>query len=274
MLEYLRRREINFGEFLDCSFKLYWKNLLWIGLFTIIFSVSLQYLLSYAIVKIVQINPYGYLNGDMSFMVSMIPIFFVSIVFSFLLMMSITLIIWKSANGEKLEIKEVFQFVFSKIFSSIKVSILVFGALFLCGMLPVLVISFFNNVFLSFLSLIPGIYFIIIYVFAQQALVIEDKRGKTALRYSRELVKGRWWKIFGFTVGAGIIMGLISLIILAIFDFFAFLTGGSTLIRAVIENILRSFSWVSTTVLFINLNLVDRRFSDPITIPTETTETL
>lgn len=271
MLEQLRRKEIGFGEFIGLSFKLYWKNLPWIALFTLLLSVSLQFLMSLSIFQMVQSYPYGYVNGDLSYSLWMIPFIFVSMIFGFLLMMSITLIIWKSIKGEKLEVKEIFQIVCNKVFSSIKISILVGAIVLVCCTVPMVLFfiagfEFIGILFIGVLLYLAGIYF-----FTQQALVIEDQRGRAALRYSRELVKGKWWKVFGFTFGAGIIAWLCSMVILAIFRIFAFIPGW-IFIQSGVESILSSFTWVSTAVLFINLNFVQRKASYPVPMPNEITE--
>ncbi len=47
------------------------------------------------------------------------------------------------------------------------------------------------------LFIIPGIIFSIWLAFSQYAFVMEDKKGIKALSYSKELVRGYWWPIFG-----------------------------------------------------------------------------
>lgn len=47
------------------------------------------------------------------------------------------------------------------------------------------------------LLLIPGIIFMIWFLFASQILVSENKRGLEALIKSKEYVRGMWWSVFG-----------------------------------------------------------------------------
>ena len=47
------------------------------------------------------------------------------------------------------------------------------------------------------LLIIPGIIWMIRYIFAQPIVVLERTAYKRALRRSRELVEGSWWRLFG-----------------------------------------------------------------------------
>lgn len=53
-------------------------------------------------------------------------------------------------------------------------------------------------IFLASLIIVPGIYFSVAWVFYLYALGLSDKRGMAALRYSKALVKGKWWRTFGY----------------------------------------------------------------------------
>jgi hypothetical protein len=50
---------------------------------------------------------------------------------------------------------------------------------------------------LGFLAcIVPGVYFFVAWSVAMPALLLENERGRKALRRSRRLVKGRWWQVF------------------------------------------------------------------------------
>ena len=53
-------------------------------------------------------------------------------------------------------------------------------------------------VFLASLLIVPGIYLSVAWVFYLYALGLSEKRGMEALRYSRSLVRGRWWRTLGY----------------------------------------------------------------------------
>lgn len=63
------------------------------------------------------------------------------------------------------------------------------------------------------LFIIPGIVASIFYTFAVFALVFEDFRSTAALKRSKELVKGRWWAVFGRTLFLGLIFLIVSFIL-------------------------------------------------------------
>jgi hypothetical protein len=63
---------------------------------------------------------------------------------------------------------------------------------------------------------IPGIWLAVALYFASQAVVAEGRSPVDALRRSRELVRGEWWRVFGigvvFSVAVGVVSGLVSLV--------------------------------------------------------------
>ncbi len=66
---------------------------------------------------------------------------------------------------------------------------------------------------LSLLLIIPGIIYSVYYVFAPFAVVLRGKSGKKALDYSKKLVQGQWWRVFGMLFGLGIIFAIFDGII-------------------------------------------------------------
>lgn len=60
------------------------------------------------------------------------------------------------------------------------------------------------------LFVIPGIIFSVWFCFSGFVFVAENLRGASALKKSRDLVKGYWWPVFGRLVVIGIVAGLIS----------------------------------------------------------------
>lgn len=67
----------------------------------------------------------------------------------------------------------------------------------------------------SILFIIPGIIFAVYYSLVAFVLLIEDRKDKTALKRSKELVKGYWWAIAGRFLLVGLI-GLVIIIILSL----------------------------------------------------------
>jgi hypothetical protein len=50
------------------------------------------------------------------------------------------------------------------------------------------------------LLIVPGVYAFVAWFVSVQAAVIEGHRGTAALGRSRELVRGRWWRVFGISL--------------------------------------------------------------------------
>lgn len=67
-----------------------------------------------------------------------------------------------------------------------------------------------------FLLVIPGIILGIWYSFAEQVFILENTRGYSALKRSKELVKGYWWPVFWRWLGPTLFFGLIIVIVSAI----------------------------------------------------------
>jgi hypothetical protein len=62
---------------------------------------------------------------------------------------------------------------------------------------------------LGFIALvIPGIYLLICWNLVAPTMIVEHRFGMTALRRSRQLVTGVWWRTFGILIVAGLIAGV------------------------------------------------------------------
>lgn len=77
----------------------------------------------------------------------------------------------------------------------------------------------------SILLLIPGIYFFVALVFSPAAVVIEGARGVEALKRSRALSKGHWWKIFGTLILAYLLVSVLSVVFVMPFWIASFFAG-------------------------------------------------
>ncbi len=71
---------------------------------------------------------------------------------------------------------------------------------------PTSIVIFIGVVLASLLLLIPGIYLGIVWTFAIYAVVLENCSVFESLEYSKSLVKGRWWPVFGSIFAGGLIM--------------------------------------------------------------------
>ncbi|MEK7644139.1 MAG: hypothetical protein AAB390_02445 [Patescibacteria group bacterium] len=77
----------------------------------------------------------------------------------------------------------------------------------------------------TILFVIPGIIFGLWFAFASLAVILDDKRGMPALKYSKSLVAGRWWGVFWRLLAPTLLIGFVTYILEMIILFpFGFLT--------------------------------------------------
>lgn len=58
---------------------------------------------------------------------------------------------------------------------------------------------------LFILLIIPGIIYCIYWIFIPLVIVLNDLSGQKALNYSKQIVKGRWWTVFGYLFVFGLL---------------------------------------------------------------------
>ncbi len=109
---------------------------------------------------------------------------------------------------------------------------------------------------LILLFIIPGVIWLIYYTFMCQAIALTDYKWKNALDYSKFVVKGNWWKVFGNLF----VLSLVPMVIhFCMFYPYRYLIKSKSELDAliilinVISNVLSSFVSVGATILYINL---------------------
>jgi len=106
---------------------------------------------------------------------------------------------------------------------------------------------------LFLLLIIPGIIYAVYWMFTLYAVVLYDKSGKDALNYSKNVVKGRWWKVFCYSLVFGI-LSLVVGIATGIPSWFLPESFFLTIISDVFIDVVASFFTVVFAVFFINLD--------------------
>lgn len=163
-----------------------------------------------------------------SFLLTSIPIAIVSVLFS--LFMSTCFIYNAVYRKKQMSFKETLKGG-GKYFGKYLLYFLVFY-IFLIG--------------LFLLFVIPGIIFLIFWIFSSYILIGENKGTLESLKSSRNMVRGKWWKVFGYAllfiliaIGIGIcfgvVGGILSLVLMAIF-------GNSVNIQLVVGGISQLFN--------------------------------
>lgn len=103
-------------------------------------------------------------------------------------------------------------------------------------------------IFFASVILIPGIYLGVVWTFYLQCIALGKRKGVDALGHSRMLVRGRWWRTFGFLLLLGIIVSACSSVI-GIFFPSKYVT---EVLSIWISYIPTAFSTCVMTVLFLN----------------------
>lgn len=143
--------------------------------------------------------------------------------------------------------------------AALKKACLKLPALIGSGLLAALIVSLG-----MLLLLIPGIIYAIYYLFVNYAVIFRDKSGMGALRYSKALVKGRWWRVFGrivaISMGTALLM-MIPATIISVAIAFMMPPGGSLIwlmglqaISMSFNTLASTFSLIAAIVMFLNLD--------------------
>lgn len=94
----------------------------------------------------------------------------------------------RTSKSVKEELKDTTQLILPTIFISILVGLAILGGIILL--------------------IIPGIIFSIWFAFGTYAVVLDNKRGRAALSWSKQLVKGRWWATLWRLLLPGLVFGV------------------------------------------------------------------
>lgn len=130
------------------------------------------------------------------------------------------------------------------------------------------------------LCIILGILFNIWLMFFLQARVLDQKKGLNALSYSKSLVKGNWWGVFGRVILSALLvfllMSVIGSILGAIFQVdlnnFTFqkltiITFSLTVLISIIQAIFTPFASAIPTILYLDLKRSKSATSNPLEPP-------
>lgn len=185
------------GEILGKSFKLYWKNLrTFFGISLVGNSVYLAMGLLLGVLSFdyaPEVWEKGTVVEAMINLIGSIPLLILSV----LLAGALTGATYYLLNAEDVTLGKVYKLSANRFWAMVGT-----GILFTLGVLGGFI-----------LLIIPGIFLAVRWSLNQMAVVLENVSGTVALGRSRDLVKGFWWRTFGFIILIGIISGLMSLVV-------------------------------------------------------------
>ncbi|OGY42171.1 MAG: hypothetical protein A2Y82_00390 [Candidatus Buchananbacteria bacterium RBG_13_36_9] len=150
----------------------------------------------------------------------------------------------KLYKNQPIDLNKIYEIAFKKIPSYFLVAILT--ALVIIGGLILLII--------------PGIIFIVWYGFANYAVILEEKdnKGIAALKFSKNLVQGRWGATFWRLLLPALALYLVVLIVIFIVSYI--ITGGNFNLesynQSLIINAISSLITLILTPLFVSFSLI------------------
>ncbi len=99
---------------------------------------------------------------------------------------------------------------------------------------------------LFLLLIVPGAIFAVYWSFVMAAVGLRSMEGMAAIRYSKSLVKGRWWKTFGYLIVFGLLGALCGGIVGGLFGMFPVSRVTQIVSNSVVSLIAAFFNVVST----------------------------
>jgi hypothetical protein len=104
------------------------------------------------------------------------------------------------------------------------------------------------------LFVVPGVYLFVCWIIAVPVVLLEDQRGRRALKRSRQLVRGRWWPTFGAYALATIIVGIVEAALTAVAAVAP--GGGSGFAAALVDAVSGTIAGSISTPLLAAVSLV------------------
>jgi hypothetical protein len=240
MLEELSARRMNLGEMVAAGWRLYGKIFARFLIIGLLVYVPINIGLTFVPVD-AWIEKYG-LRG---FRMYMKVIQLVDFLFGTIAMLALTRLVEATVRGEVLAWR-------SALWQALKRWPAALGTGFLGGLIVL---------GLLFLLIVPGLIWALYYSLALYVVALRGLSGKSALDYSKALVKGQWWRVFALLLIFEL-LGLAVVLILGVPFFFL-----EHPVLDVVDNTLGDFaaawSLVLTTVLLLNTDYVRRRQTPP-----------
>ena len=225
----LNEKQLTLGEIFSLSWNIIQKHLITILLMTLAIYIPIEILLS--------LIPINELDLYHSFKIYARAAQILELLFGVLVTMGIAFLVENHVQGRILNAGDAFKKAVNRWPYAVGTNII--AGLIILGF--------------TLLLIVPGIIWSIYYVFGTAVVVLRMKAGREALRYSKSLVVGKWWKVFGYSF----VFGLATLGTAAILGGVLGLLGGNFVvdfIAGVFTDIMMSFYIVAQTVLFLNLD--------------------
>ncbi|MFC1801803.1 hypothetical protein ACFLZB_05055 [Nanoarchaeota archaeon] len=232
----ITKKEYSLGEVLSHAWHLFKKNFKLILFITLIIYIPINIILQLIPVDPI-INEFGFWQGMrlysriMQILEGLIGI---------IAMMAIVHVIDMAVKNKKVGLGDAFIKALTSWPKAIWTNIV--RSIFLIGLFVLLIV--------------PGIIYSVYWYFFIFVVVIHGKYGNQALKHSKAVVKGRWWRIVGYAIVFGILSAIIGIAVALPFALFSGFTGDiiTSIIGDTLIDIVASFFIVAFTIFFINLD--------------------
>jgi len=111
---------------------------------------------------------------------------------------------------------------------------------------------------LVLLLIVPGIIWGLYYVLFVYVVALRGLSGKQALDYSKRLVKGQWWRVFGYLLVIEL-FGLVATLVVAVPLFFTPDHRLLDIISDTLVDIVSALTLTMTTVFFLNNDYINKQ---------------
>jgi len=231
----LWQRKMSLGEILSKGFRLIRINLVPLLLLVICTQTPLNILWTVLSI-IIPVEK----QGDLSALLLALAINWVDIFVGFFVTIGIAYIVEKSLQGELVHSGDVFKYGFSRLgnvfWTSILVSLIILG--------------------LSLLLIVPGIIWGNYYSFAITIVALRSMSGKAALNYSKKLVQGQWWRVFGINMAISLVAIILNLPFFMLSRKVPDIKFLSMFVPSTVSDIAWAIVLVMTVVFFLNTEYV------------------
>lgn len=230
----LTSHQLQLGDLFRHAWEIFSKNFQSIALITIIINLPLNLISALLASRAASTTSFaGVSAGALGIMALL------SALLGVIIPLGIVFIVQSGLNGQRVDYQAALRSAFER-----------WGAGVITSFLMVILL-----ILLAILLIVPAVIFGVFWAFAIYAVMDEKLSGMAALKQSKGVVQGRWWKVFGNLIAFGVVAGIASWIVNQIFGILpsnVFVTA----IASTISSIATSFSLVGGYLLYRNLKAV------------------
>jgi hypothetical protein len=229
--------QFNLGKVISTGWRLFWENIRSILFIFLIVYIPINFALSFV--------PIDYLietHGLRAFRMYMRIVELSEFLIGVLAVMSLAELIEASVLGTPVTWQQAFQHALSRWWASIGTGLL--AGLIVIGM--------------TLLLIVPGIIWGLYYSFVVFVVALRGLSGKDALDYSKQIVKGQWWRVLGYLLVIEL-LGVVTCVILAVPFFFTPELRILEIISSTLIDIAGALFLCMTIVFFLNNDFLKQR---------------